>query len=578
MHRRRTLGFREPVSIRRPTWIRHAWFWSGGQIPDWRLSATVAGGPPPRGRPAEPALGPERQRDDSAVGDDVRLRDVRLRDDTLLRDDVLLLGAGLGLLLVFALAEWRIAGEAGLPLDDSWIHVRLATNLARGHGFGINPGEPVAASTAPLWTLCLATGIAAGLPGLLATKAFGVAAYLLTALLTRRLARAVGLGRGVALAAGLGAVGLGRLAWGALSGMEVPLAAGLVAAGALAVVRDRPWTGAIAFGLATLARPEAGLLIPLHAAGAGRVRTACARAAVAGLVLLPAVGFSLYTVGRVVPATVAAKVEGGLLGRAEGLPGAWRIGAARALDYGVEWGRLLLADHWALPALALAGPIALRRSRLRWLLLALLLHPVAVGLLAPYRGPAFQTGRYSSHLLPLALVSAAAGLALLLAAVPTRVGRAAVLAALGAALLWNLSPAARDYGWGVQNINGMQVHLGRWVRGHTPPDAVLAVNDLGALSYFGERRVLDLMGLATPAILPSRREGPAAIARFVETRCPDYLVIFPEWFPELAARADWFRPLARVRLAHNLVAGAAEMVVYETVWNRGAVTPRRCSP
>src|SRR5262249_30821839 len=62
-------------------------------VPDWGLSAAVKGGPPPRGRPAEPALGPERQRDDAAVGDDVRLRDVRLRDDALLRDDVLLLGA-----------------------------------------------------------------------------------------------------------------------------------------------------------------------------------------------------------------------------------------------------------------------------------------------------------------------------------------------------------------------------------------------------------------------------------------------------------------------------------------------------
>jgi arabinofuranosyltransferase len=141
-----------------------------------------------------------------------------------------------------------------------------------------------------------------------------------------------------------------------------------------------------------------------------------------------------------------------------------------------------------------------------------------------------------------------------------------------------VGPAAEAYGWGVQNINAMQVHLGRWVRTHTPPDAVLAVNDLGALSYFGERRVLDLMGLATPAILPYRRQGPAGIARFVETRCPDYLVIFPDWFPELAARADWLRPLERVRLAHNLVAGAAEMVLYETAWSRGAATLRPCSP
>ena len=110
--------------------------------------------------------------------------------------------------------------------------------------------------------------------------------------------------------------------------------------------------------------------------------------------------------------------------------------------------------------------------------------------------------------------------------------------------------------------------LSKCIATHTAPDAVLAVNDIGALSYFGDRRIVDLMGLATPAILPHRREGPAGIARFVETACPDYLVIFPAWFPELAARGDRFRPVERVRLAHNVVAGAAEMVVYETIWRR----------
>ena len=38
--------------------------------------------------------------------------------------------------------------------------------------------------------------------------------------------------------------------------------------------------------------------------------------------------------------------------------------------------------------------------------------------------------------------------------------------------------------------------------------------------------------------------------------------------PALAARADRFTPIHRVRLEHNIVAGADEMVVYETAWNR----------
>ena len=77
---------------------------------------------------------------------------------------------------------------------------------------------------------------------------------------------------------------------------------------------------------------------------------------------------------------------------------------------------------------------------------------------------------------------------------------------------------------------------------------------------------------ATPEILPYRRQGPDGVLRYLRQRCPEYLVIFPEWFPELAARADLFRPLTEVSLAQNWVAGAPTMTVYETVWHR-ARTP-----
>ena len=43
---------------------------------------------------------------------------------------------------------------------------------------------------------------------------------------------------------------------------------------------------------------------------------------------------------------------------------------------------------------------------------------------------------------------------------------------------------------------------------------------------------------------------------------------FPAWFPVLSARTDRFTPIHRVRLERNTVAGADEMVVYETAWNR----------
>jgi hypothetical protein len=189
--------------------------------------------------------------------------------------------------------------------------------------------------------------------------------------------------------------------------------------------------------------------------------------------------------------------------------------------------------------------------------MALVAHPLGMALLAPYRGPAFQEGRYSMHLLPLAIV--------LCAAVIRRPGlrmRRVVLAVFLGLALVPLAPAAERYAWGVQNINAMQVHLGHWISDHTPPHATLAVNDIGAIAYFSRRQVIDLMGLVTPDILPFRREGEPGVMEFVAARCPDFLIIFPTWFPRMAARQDLFVPIHRVRLERVEVSGGPEMVVY----------------
>jgi hypothetical protein len=484
------------------------------------------------------------------------------------RKDLLILTVGALALSVFLVAERRIANAPGLPLDDGWIHLQLARNVATGGGFGINRGEPVAASTAPLWSLTLAGLLALGMPGLAAAKALGLACWAATGLVTRRLAGAVGLGPGLAWGAGLAVVGLSRLIWGALSGMEVPLAALSVAAAAWATARNRPNLGAAGLGLASLVRPEAGLLVGLHVLGSGRWQEALRRAALAALVVAPAVAFNLVAGGRLVPVSAAAKVEGGLLGRAEGLPDVWAVAGRAVTVFLVDWGGLLLEDHLALPALVAVGLVAGRAGRVRWLATALVLHPVAMALVAPYRGPGFQTGRYSSHLLPLAVVVALVGLERMLGRLPGRRLRVAACALLLVGLAWRLPAGAHAYGWAVENINAMQVRLGRWVAAHTPPDTLIALNDVGALTYFGERRVIDLVGLATPEILPYRRQGPEALLRYLGGHCPEYLVIFPAWFPELAARADLFRPVTEVTLSHNVVAGAATMTVYETVWHR----------
>ena len=152
-------------------------------------------------------------------------------------------------------------------------------------------------------------------------------------------------------------------------------------------------------------------------------------------------------------------------------------------------------------------------------------------------------------------------LASALAGAAPRWRRAALLVWLVLALA-TLAPAAERYAWGVQNIEAMQVRLGRWVAANTPPGARLAVNDIGAIAWVSRREIIDLMGLVTPEILPYRRRGEEGIIRFIGEVCPDYVVIFPTWFPRLAARTDLLEPLERVRLERVEVAGGPEMVVY----------------
>ncbi|MBI3030113.1 MAG: hypothetical protein HYY64_11425 [Candidatus Rokubacteria bacterium] len=513
------------------------------------------------------------------------------------RKDGLLALAALAVLILFLAQEQRIAGASGLPLDDAWIHLHFARNLAEGAGFSYNPGHPVAGSTAPLWTLLLAAGFLVAGPALWVVKSLGVVLTLATALVARRLARALtrpphpaplecpspfllsppgrgrvrggeGKGEGVGVLAGLAVLGSAGLAWGSLSGMEVPLAAFLVTAALWAHVAAREWAAAILMGLAILARPEALLLAPFllfsRPLTSGR---AVRLLGVVALFLAPAVAFSLATVGAPVPATAAAKVQGGLLGFLLGAREPWTLAlVARPWRFLADWTGFLWTQHPLLPFLVPVGLLSLARQGRAVLVPALVLvaHPIGMALLAPYRGPSFQEGRYSTHLVPLAVVVAVVGLSGLLRERRRRwvIGGWLCLALVA---LW---PGSLRYAWAVQNINAMQVHLGEWVTRNLPADARLALNDVGAIAFISRREVVDLMGLVTPEILAYRRAGETGVLRYLEQACPDYLIIFPAWFPRLAALSDRFSPVYRVGLPHNTVAGAAEMVVFETAWSR----------
>ncbi|MFB3880246.1 MAG: hypothetical protein ACE149_03235 [Armatimonadota bacterium] len=512
-----------------------------------------------------------------------------------------------GLALWYLAGARKAAGEFGLPLDDGWIHARFAQNLAAGRGFSFNPGEATSTTTSPLWTLLLALGYRITHEYLFTGIAINLALALALLGIVYRLALSQVPSRWLALSVAGVVAATVPLPWWVLSGMEPPLYATLALLGILlhlaargeGLGRELPATAA--FGLAALARPEMLLLFPLALLDRWlsmrpRSLTKWLKGLAASLplyaiIVAPLFLYNHQVTGYWLPTSYYSKLQWRQGGIAALVGGAPIPPAAALVSYPLsELGaviRVWTGDNAILGVLVFVGS---GWSVWRWrsqsaegrrsLLIPMLLvaQPVAWALAGGYRPPEYQSQRYIADLNPLfALLGMVGGWwATSRLSAPWRGRlRVAFLAALLAASLVRQPEGAAIYARNVKNTAEMQVAIGRWLKANAPPDSLLAVNDIGAIGLISGMRVLDLQGLVTPEILPLRSmrsqlsgTAPQQVFDFIVSRHPDYLIIFPRWYPELAARTDLFTQVHSVRLPDNITNGADEMVVYRTAWAR----------
>ena len=120
---------------------------------------------------------------------------------------------------------------------------------------------------------------------------------------------------------------------------------------------------------------------------------------------------------------------------------------------------------------------------------------------------------------------------------------------------------ADNYARSVENINNMQVKIGKWLNKNTEKNSLIATNDIGAIGFFSRRKIIDLCGIITPEIIPVMRSEDK-ILKFLKSKKTDYLVIFPEWYPKIAKSKDLIQ-LYEVELENNVICGSEKMVVYK---------------
>jgi len=433
----------------------------------------------------------------------------------------------IGAAVLFAAALARVSG---FFTDDSYIHLVFARNFARGDGFAFNPGEAVYGFTSPLWMLLLAAGHAVVPDWLALSRTLGLLFTLLAVLATFRLARAAGGSPAASLAA---AASLALNAWflrWSLSGMETSLAAFLVALGLERVLRSpsASTAGLAILALAALARPEALLAFGLAAAWAlASERRGSATPALAGVLA-----------GGAILAAWAVWVHAGT---GSWIPTAYtvkRVHAAATLSSAAhETGYLLgvvgITD--ALLVLACAGTLwhfARRRAAAgapasvpsRGALALLLLWPAALAAFFLIARVQFIS-RYWVPVTPALCAAAWVGAELTFGR-RARLGLGALYFGQQAAvLLFLVGPQIDAFARG---LHRGPAEIGRWLHANAASDAVVATPDIGAIGFFGERYVLDVGGLVTPAMAPilARHDLPEIMREglYEEVGVPDYLV------------------------------------------------------
>ncbi len=436
---------------------------------------------------------------------------------------------------VYLLAS-RLYYQMGFPLDDSWVHQTYARNLALHGEWSFLPGHTSGGSTAPLWSALLSIGFLIHLSPYGWTYGLGAAGlWAIAVLVEETVRRLVPAYHGQFPWAGSLIVLEWHLVWAAGSGMETILYSLLITAVMVVIFsgKGKPFQLGFLIGLTIWVRPDGitllgpAVLVLLLARAPWRTRFQSLLRLGLGMGGLVAfyILFNLTVDGHLLPNTFYAKqAEYAILIR---LPYLTRLGSELVQPL-IGVGALLLPG---------VGWMMYQACRQRsWGILASMIWFLGYLGMYAWRLPVvYQHGRYVIPAMTVWFLLGAAGVIDLFTR--SKVGRRRILIpasqiTLGLVLVLFWGRGAYAYAQDVAVIESEMVAAAKWVSGHLPASALIAVHDIGAMGYFGGHDLVDLAGLVSPDVIPFIR-NESRLAEYLDERRVDYLVTFPSWYPQL---------------------------------------------
>ncbi len=135
----------------------------------------------------------------------------------------------------------------------------------------------------------------------------------------------------------------------------------------------------------------------------------------------------------------------------------------------------------------------------------------------------------------------------------------------------NLRRQATVYAQGIRDSNAQVVRIGQYIDKQLPKDSVIALHDAGAIAYYGNRPVFDVLGLVTNRQAVYANHGPGSRFEMLENipkqQRPSHFAYYPGW---LGTHDFFHQTLLQTPLPKGLIAprfaGGANMRLYTSTW------------
>jgi hypothetical protein len=428
--------------------------------------------------------------------------------------------------------------------DDAFITYRYARNLVNGHGFVYNPGENILGTTTPLYTLLLASlGKLTGqdiqlISHLVSTFSLWLAGVTLYYL---------GKESGILLAAATALVFTTNAFLITAIGMETLLLLALMLLALKSYLSERFCLTGFLLGLLLLTRYEmilfAGLL-GTHFLIRRRKLPVWLLGSV--VVALPWLTYAWCTFGHVMPQSALTK----LAGRATGHGYPFAVGAI------LWWHVYTLQNlgYYLLVPLILLGAYSAVRRRLEsqgyslllaWSVIYFLAASLTAGSFSWYYGPLIP-GISILLVWGTRFLASLGSLDHLRPSIRILQMTLFALVTLGILVLQASSWVAfwTSYQGEVKDTRYVLYRqVAQWLDQHANDHEILATEEIGALGYYTDLRIVDLYGLVSPAIQPwLERSRTETLKKAIELYDPDYIVTARPDFIQVLQESPLYRP------------------------------------